>query len=139
MSKLLIASLLTISSFGLAQNSNLTVTVSSIKNNTGLLTVELYNAEGKFLKKSYKTVSSAIKSNTATITFIGIPKAEYTVMAFHDENKNGKLDKNFMGMPKEAVACSNNAKGFMGPPKYEDAKFTITADSKISIKMNAAL
>jgi uncharacterized protein (DUF2141 family) len=139
MSKLLIASLLSISSFGLAQNSNLTVTVSSIKNNTGLLTVELYNAEGKFLKTSYKTVSSAIKLNTATVTFIGIPKAEYTVMAFHDENKNGKLDKNFIGMPKEAVACSNNAKGFMGPPKYEDAKFTITADSKISIKMNAAL
>ncbi|MBA4320776.1 MAG: hypothetical protein C0412_20485 [Flavobacterium sp.] len=139
MSKLLIASLLSISSFGLAQNSNLTVTVSSIKNNTGLLTVELYNAEGKFLKTSYKTVSSSIKLNTATVTFIGIPKAEYTVMAFHDENKNGKLDKNFIGMPKEAVACSNNAKGFMGPPKYEDAKFIITADSKISIKMNAAL
>jgi hypothetical protein len=26
----------------------------------------------------------------------------------------------------------------MGPPKYEDAKFTITSDSKISIKMNAS-
>jgi len=139
MSKLFIATLLSISSFGFAQNSNLVVTVSSIKNNTGLLTVELYNAEGKFLKTSYKTVSSAIKSNTATVTFIGIPKAEYTVMAYHDENNNRKLDKNFIGMPKEAVACSNNAKGFMGPPKYEDAKFTITADSKISIKMNAAL
>ena len=138
MSKLFIAILLSIYSFGLAQNSNLTVTVSGLKNNTGLLTVELYNAKGKFLKTSYKTVSSAIKSNTATVTFIGIPKAEYTVMVYHDENKNGKLDKNFIGMPKEPVACSNNAKGFMGPPKYEDAKFTITADSKISIKMNAA-
>lgn len=139
MSKLFIASLLSISSFGFAQNSNLSVIVSGIKNNTGILTVELYNSKGKFLKTSYKTVSSTIKSNTATVTFIGIPKAEYTVMAYHDENNNGKLDKNFIGMPKEAVACSNNAKGFMGPPKYDDAKFTITADSKISIKMNAAL
>jgi len=138
MSKLFIASLLSICSYGFAQNSNLVVTVSGLKNNTGLLTVELYNAKGKFLKTSYKTVSSAIKSNTATATFIGIPKAEYTVMAYHDENNNGKLDKNFIGMPKEAVACSNNAKGFMGPPKYEDAKFTISTDSKISIKMNAA-
>lgn len=138
MSKLLIATLLSICSFGFAQNSNLVVTVSGLKNNAGILTVELYNAKGKFLKTSYKTVSSAIKANTATITFAGIPKAEYTVMAYHDENNNGKLDKNFMGMPKEAVACSNNAKGFMGPPKYEDAKFTITADSKISIKMNPA-
>ncbi len=139
MSKIFIATLLFISNFGLAQNSNLVVTVSGIKNNIGLLTVELYNAKGKFLKTAYKTISSAIKSNTATVTFIGIPKAEYTVMAYHDENNNKKLDKNFIGMPKEAVACSNNAKGFMGPPKYEDAKFNITADSKISIKMNAAL
>jgi uncharacterized protein (DUF2141 family) len=131
------ATLLSFYSFLSAQNSNLSVTVSGLKNNTGLLTVELYNSKGKFLKTSYKTVSSAIKSNTATVTFIGIPKAEYTVMAYHDENNNRKLDKNFVGMPKEAVACSNNAKGFMGPPKYEDAKFTIIADSKINIKMNA--
>lgn len=138
MSKFFIATLLSISSFGLAQNSNLVVTVSGLKNNTGSLTVELYNSEGKFLKTAFKTISSAIKSNTGNVTFIGIPKAEYTVMAYHDENNNKKLDKNFIGMPKEAVACSNNAKGFMGPPKYEDAKFTISADSKISIKMNAA-
>ncbi|MNT83012.1 hypothetical protein D3C72_2228260 [compost metagenome] len=59
-------------------------------------------------------------------------------MVYHDENNNGKLDKNFIGMPKEPVACSNNAKGFMGPPKYEDAKFIITADTKMTIKMNAA-
>lgn len=139
MSKLFITTLLSFYGFLSAQNSNLVVTVSGLKNNTGLLTVELYNSEGKFLKKAFKTVSSTIKSNTATVTFIGIPKAEYTVMAYHDENNNKKLDKNFIGMPKEAVACSNNAKGFMGPPKYEDAKFTISTDSKISIKMNTAL
>jgi uncharacterized protein (DUF2141 family) len=137
MIKLFIASLYFICSFGFAQNSNLSVTVSGIKNNTGLLTVELYNTKGKFLKTPYKSISSVIKSNTGTLTFIEIPKGEYSIMAYHDENNNRKLDKNFMGMPKEAVACSNNAKGFIGPPKYEDAKFTITTDSKISIKMNA--
>ncbi|WP_281297114.1 DUF2141 domain-containing protein [Flavobacterium limnophilum] len=139
MSKFFITTLFAVCSFGFAQNATLTVTVTGLKNNTGLLTVELYNAKGKFLKMAYKTASSAIKSNTATVTFIKIPKTEYSLMAYHDENDNGKLDKNFIGMPKEAVACSNNAKGFMGPPKYEDAKFTFTADSKISIKMNAAL
>lgn len=137
MSKLFILVLLSICSFGLAQNSNLTVSVSGLKNNTGLQIVELYNDKSKFLKTTYKIISSAIKSNSATINFIGIPNAEYTVMAYHDENNNGKLDKNFIGIPKEAVACSNNAKGFMGPPKYEDAKFTLTANSKINIKMIA--
>ena len=139
MSKFFIPALLFISGFLFAQNSNLTVIVSGLESNTGLMTVELYNTKENFIKKYYKTVSSPIKSNTATVTFIGISKAEYTVMVYHDENNNGKLDKNFMGMPKEPVACSNNAKGFMGPPKYEDAKFIITSDSKINIKMNATL
>jgi uncharacterized protein (DUF2141 family) len=130
--------LLFISSLGFSQNSVLTVSISGIKNNTGSLTAELYNTKEKFLKTSYKTVSSAIKSNSATVTFTEIPKGEYTVLVYHDENKSGKLDKNFIGMPKEPVACSNNAKGFMGPPKYEDAKFTVTADTKINIKMTAA-
>lgn len=133
-----IPTLLFISSILSAQNSNLTVTISGLKNNTGSLTAELYNSKGKFLKTPYKTISSSIKSNSATITFTEIPNAEYTVMVYHDENKNGKLDKSFIGMPKEPVACSNNAKGFMGPPKYEDAKFTITSDYKINIKMSDA-
>jgi uncharacterized protein (DUF2141 family) len=131
--------LLFISSLGFSQNSVLTVSVSGLKNSTGKLTAELYNSKGKFLKTAFKTVSSAIKSNSASVIFTDITKGEYTIMVYHDENNNGKLDKNFIGMPKEPVACSNNAKGFMGPPKYEDAKFTITADSKIIIKMNDAL
>jgi uncharacterized protein (DUF2141 family) len=139
MSKLFTTILLSVFSFGFSQNPNLSITVSGLKNNNGSLTAELYNTKEKFLKTPYKTVSSPIKSNLASVTFIGIPKAEYTVMVYQDENNNGKLDKNFIGMPKEPVACSNNAKGFMGPPKYEDAKFTIYADSKISIKMNTAL
>ena len=44
----------------------------------------------------------------------------------HDENENNKLDTNFLGIPKESFGCSNNAKGFMGPPKWEDAKFEIS-------------
>jgi uncharacterized protein (DUF2141 family) len=126
-------------SFGFAQTSSLTVTITGIKNNTGNLTAEIYNSKGNFIKSSFKTSTSVIKSNTATVIFSDLPKAEYTVVVYHDENNNGKLDKNFIGMPKEPVACSNNAKGFMGPPKYEDAKFNLIADSKINIKMNEKL
>ena len=41
--------------------------------------------------------------------------------------------KNMMGIPSEDYAASNNAKGFMGPPSYKDAKFTVDKDSKIEI------
>jgi uncharacterized protein (DUF2141 family) len=136
MTKIIITIVLFISSLVSAQKVTLTVTVSGLNNDTGTVQVGLFNSEGKFLKSIYKGVSSEIKSKGATVTFLNIPKGVYAISAYHDKNKNGKLDMNFMGIPKEDVACSNNAKGFMGPPKYEDAKFTITKDSKIEIKFN---
>ena len=138
MLKYFIPILVFVTSFGFAQNADLTVSITDLKSNTGSLTAELYNSKGTFLKTAYKKGSSTIKTNSASVTFSEIPKGEYTVMIYHDLNNNGKLDKSFIGMPKEPVACSNNAKGFMGPPKYEDAKFMIASDSKITIKMNSA-
>jgi uncharacterized protein (DUF2141 family) len=119
-----------------AQNVNLTVSVSGLKNDTGILKVGLYNSEGAFLKIPYKSILSEIKGNVATIIFEGIPKGEYAISSYQDENNNGKLDRNEMGIPSEAVACSNNAKGFMGPPKYQDAKFNIDKDLKIDLVFN---
>ena len=119
-----------------AQNVNLTVSVSGLKNNTGIVKVGLYNSEGTFLKTTYKSITSEIKNNSATVTFVGIPKGEYGISTYQDENSNGILDKNIMGIPSEDFACSNNAKGFMGPPTYEDTKFNINKDLKIDIKFN---
>ncbi len=119
-----------------AQNVNLTVSVSGLKSNAGTLKVGLYNSEGTFLKSVYKSISSEIKNNSATLTFVGIPKGEYGISAYQDENNNGKLDKNMLGIPSEDVVCSNNAKGVMGPPKYKDAKFSINENLKIELQFN---
>jgi uncharacterized protein (DUF2141 family) len=81
-------------------------------------------------------MSSAIAKNQAEITFQGIEKGEYAVSLYQDENGNGKLDTNFMGIPKEAYASSNNAKGFMGPPKYQEAKFIVDKNQTITILLD---
>ena len=67
-----------------------------------------------------------IEDQSCTVTFKDVPAGTYAVSYIHDENGNGKMDTNFMGIPKEGYGCSNNAKGFMGPPKWEDAKFELT-------------
>lgn len=136
MTKIIITIAFFITSLVSAQNVNLTVTISGLKSNTGAVLVGLYNSEGTFLKKAYKGVTSEIKSNGATVTFLNIPKGEYAISGYHDKNKNGKLDTNFIGIPKEDYASSNNAKGVMGPPKYEDAKFDLKKDLKLYIKFN---
>ena len=64
-----------------------------------------------------------------------MPLGSYAISTYHDENDNDKLDKNIVGIPKEAYGFSNDATGFMGPPKWEDAKFDLKEDKTITINL----
>lgn len=111
------------------------VDIVGLKNNKGQVLIGLYNSENHFLKKVYKGNVALIKNAKATVTFENLPAGEYAISVFHDENSNGKLDTNFMGIPKEAYTASNDAKGFIGPPKYKDAKFQATQNKHIVLKV----
>lgn len=65
-----------------------------------------------------------IDKNAAMCAFDPIPAGTYAVACFHDENKNGKLDTGLFGIPTEGTVVSNHAKGFMGPPSFDKARFT---------------
>ena len=108
-----------------SKGQDIIVNISNFKSNTGKVHVALFNSESTFLDEGFKGVVADIKDNTCTVTFKNIPKGTYAISLFHDENSNGKMDSNFLGIPKEDYGCSNNAKGFMGPPKWEDAKFEV--------------
>jgi uncharacterized protein (DUF2141 family) len=117
------------------ESFNLTVNISGLSSNQGTLMVAIYNTPKSFLNTQYKGVIVKINDKKSIATFNDLPKGEYAVSFVHDENDNKKMDTNFMGIPKEDYGCSNNAKGFMGPPKYEDAKFQLTENKTIDIKL----
>ena len=77
-----------------------------------------------------------IKNKKTVVIFKNLPKGVYAISSFHDINDNKKMDTNFIGIPKEPIGMSNNAKGFMGPPKYKDSKFNLETNKTISIKVN---
>jgi len=112
----------------------LTINISGLESNKGKVLIALFNKKEQFLKKRFKGGMTTITAKEATYVFEGIPKGEYAVSIFHDENDNDKMDTNFFGIPKEDYGCSNNARGFMGPPKYEDAKFQFTENKTIQIQ-----
>ena len=58
-------------------------------------------------------------------TFEELKPGNYAVVAFHDKNKNGKLDKNIVTKPTEPYGFSNNARGVFGPPNFEAAVFEL--------------
>ena len=55
-----------------------------------------------------------------------LPHGEYAISLFVDSNGNKKIDKNFLGIPKEQYGFSNNVMGRMSAPSFDQAKFTIT-------------
>lgn len=105
------------------------VTVSNLESNKGKVYIALYDAEQHFLKKIFRANFSEIKANSCALTFKNIPNGIYAVSIFHDENDNNKMDTGVFGIPKEDYGCSNNATGFMGSPKWEDAKFQVNNTS----------
>lgn len=111
----------------------LTVQVSGVSSDRGQITALLYRGEAGFPAKealALRRVSVRASPGSVTLRFAGVAPGSYAVTVYHDENGNGKLDSNWIGIPKEPVAVSNNAKGRMGPPKYKDAMFTVGNEDK---------
>ena len=121
---LLLGTLVSLTSF--TQVGNIRVQVNSLKSEKGAVLIYLYQNENGFPtdpKKAWKAVKVAIESNAADHTFTNIPFGNYAVTIAHDENGNDVLDTNFIGIPKEGIGTSNNAKGSFGSPRFADAKF----------------
>ena len=68
-------------------------------------------------------------STSATYIFSNIPAGNYAVTVFHDENSNGEIDRNFVGIPKESVGASNMT-GF-GKPSFTKCMFTKGTTQKV--------
>src|SRR5258708_6139738 len=107
----------------------LTIRVSNLRSNNGQVDCTIYNSA-----KGFPTDSSAALQRrwcpppnaAATCVFDPIPAGIYAVACFHDENNNGKCDTGIFGIPIEGTVVSNHAKGFMGPPSFEKAKFSFS-------------
>ncbi|WKD84793.1 hypothetical protein KCTC32516_00127 [Polaribacter huanghezhanensis] len=117
------------------ETHTITVTISGMTSDKGDVFVALYNSEKDFLNKSFKGTIVKVSAKKATAVFDDIENGIYAISVFHDENDNKKLDTRIFGIPKEPIGCSNGATGFMGPPKFKDAKFNVTKDISIPVKV----
>jgi uncharacterized protein (DUF2141 family) len=67
----------------------------------------------------------SVKGDTVEVVFMDLAPGTYGISVFQDMNVNEKLDKNFLGIPKERFGFSNNARGSFGPPGFEDFSFVV--------------
>lgn len=110
------------------------VDVSAFKNQKGKLGCRLFSSAAGFPDATTGGlgVTSVIAGSSASCTFANLAPGTYAVAVMHDENDNGKLDKNFFGVPSEGYGVSNNHTYAMSSPKWDESKFTVAAgESKV--------
>ncbi|MDA9690478.1 DUF2141 domain-containing protein [Pseudomonadota bacterium] len=126
------------------QASELVINLSDQKK-AGTLMLALYNNaeafEGSVIKEKrsevgvFKGLEFYLELKDSMRLSIEIPDGEYAIAFFIDANGNKKLDKNFLGIPKEQFGFSNNAMGTLSAPTFEQAKFKVAGNTVQNIKL----
>lgn len=115
---------------GVAHAADLTVEIKGIAADKGNVMVALYKATDSWMKTPSHGSGAPAKTAGASVRFRDLAEGDYAVSLYVDENGNGKMDTNVIGIPIEPYAFSNNASGSFGPPSFEQAKFSLGKDGK---------
>jgi uncharacterized protein (DUF2141 family) len=117
---------------------SITVVVENVAAAEGKLMLQIMRGESEFAGTEDPVAAIMARAQAGEMRFsLGeLPAGDYAVRVMHDRNGNEELDTNFVGMPTEPWAFSNNASGNFGPPGWEDAKFSLQADTVQSIRLN---
>jgi uncharacterized protein (DUF2141 family) len=112
--------------------------VTGLHSEKGQVRIAVFNSSETWLGEQ-PLYSSTIKVDGQSVVWkiSDVPYGDYGIAAFHDENSNGKMDKNLLGIPKERYGFSNNVRATFGLPKWEKAKFAVknsTTDISIEVK-----
>lgn len=112
-----------------AAAGDLRVIVSNVTGGTGSLIVRVYDRAERwlgdevYLRRS-QDVSTARQGDSVTLE-LSLPPGDYALSVFHDIDGDGRMARNFFGLPQEPAGLSNNATPRFGPPKWRDARFEL--------------
>ena len=114
----------------------LEVTVTGLKGTKGGLIACLWKDKAGFpycaKSKSAVKLRTPITGGTMKVSFRNVAAGSYVVSIEHDEDGDGKLKTNFIGMPKEGVGISNNPGGI---PGWSKSQVKVNGNGAISIAM----
>lgn len=121
---------------GAGEGATLTITASGFRNTNGGVIACVFRDRQGFptCQKSRNAIiqRGRITGSTVTLRFTGLPPGSYVASVQHDEDGDGKLKTNFIGIPKEGVGISNNPGGI---PSWGRAVFRMNGDAAIAITM----
>lgn len=122
------------------EGGTLHITLENIKNDKGSVRLVVFDSKEGWPedhKKSVHIENIKAKKGKVRIKVPNLKNGTYAVVLLHDENENGKMDYNLVGIPKEGWAVSNNVKPGLRAPRFEEAAFQLKGSTtEISININ---
>lgn len=121
----LLAAMFALLSQSAAADAGLSVTVTGLKHDGAELRCALFSKPDGYPTEAAATLKTigVIAGGKGVCRFESAPVGTLAVAAYEDANGNQKLDTNALGIPKEAYAFSRDARGRVGPPKFDAAAF----------------
>lgn len=116
----------------------LTVVVEGVNQAAGNIGVLVFNSEKGWPEDRLVALRDIVvpaRPGKVTVEVPNLPAGDYGISIAHDVNQNHKLDKNFIGMPKEQWGLSNNPHATIKAPPFSKGKFSLTGDKEIRITM----
>lgn len=108
-----------------ARAASVVVTIHGVRNAVGEVRVAIC-PEAEFTKPACPWHGHApARAGDVTVEILDVPPGVYAAEAFHDENGDRKVNRDFFGRPTEGIGFSNDAKMTFGPPSFADARFTL--------------
>jgi len=108
-----------------AAAADLAVTVTGVANDRGQVLVAVCTPETFLRAGCPYTAAQPARAGSVTVVVRKVPPGTYAVQAFHDENQNLDIDRNFLGLPLEGIGFGNDAPMRFGPPRYADAALAV--------------
>ncbi len=117
--------------------AKLTLEIKNVKSNLGRIFISIYNSPNTFLspekfKQQEIFVADTMVDGKIKTTYV-LPVGEYAIAIFHDNNDNGKMDTNFIGIPNEPSGMSNGHVPKFGPPRYSESKFQLPEEGLLQV------
>jgi uncharacterized protein (DUF2141 family) len=120
-----------------AAQSKVVVKLTNLRNEKGVCRVCLFDNATAFNGEGGTPVKCAIvpARGAATLVFDALPAGIYAVFVFHDANNNNRMDKNFLGIPKEGYGASRNSLPFAAAPGFQANCFTVPDKSSVVLQI----
>jgi uncharacterized protein (DUF2141 family) len=120
-----------------AQAVELTVKITGSKSTLGKMGCALFASADGFPFDKSKAIAQVVPVDAimTTCVFLNVVAGTYAVGVVHDLNGNEKVDKNFLGVPTESWAVSNNISHRLRAPTFEEAAFKLDGNLQINLRL----